>query len=54
MELSTYPLKELYTRWDREQLTLEQLAGQLLQHLILLEERLRVLEKERGIPPQEG
>ncbi|MBV7335281.1 hypothetical protein KFU94_44980 [Chloroflexi bacterium TSY] len=53
MQISIYPLKELYDRWDRGQLTLEQLAGQLLQHLIALEERLRVLEREKGIPPQE-
>lgn len=51
MQISTYPLKELYVRWDREQLTLEQLAGQLLQHLILLKERLRVLERESEIAP---
>ena len=45
---STYPLPELLARWARGDLTVEQLAGYLLQHVISHEQRLDQLEKIRG------
>lgn len=43
-EFSTYPLEKLRTLWKQEELTVEQLAGHLLQHLLELEQRLRRVE----------
>lgn len=45
---STYPLPELLARWARGEITVEQLAGYLLQHVIGHEQRLDQLEKMRG------
>jgi len=45
---STYPLPELLARWARGDLTVEQLAGQLLQYVIQHDQRLDQLEKIRG------
>jgi hypothetical protein len=43
--MSTYPLAELLRRYDRGDLTAEQTAGHLLQHLEMLSERVAELEK---------
>jgi len=56
---STYPLPELLIRWARGDLTVEQLAGYLLQHVISHDQRLAQLEKARGraqasLPPTEA
>jgi len=45
---STYPLPELLARWARGDLTVEQLAGQLLQYVISHDQRLDQLEKMHG------
>ena len=45
--MSTYELPELLKRWKQEQLTIEQLLGQLLQHLVALEQRVSQVEKEQ-------
>jgi hypothetical protein len=45
MSLSTYTLAELLRKWQREELTVEQMLGHLLQHLHDIEQRLRQLEK---------
>lgn len=46
--MATYPLKTLLKRWQREELTVEQVIGQIIQHLIALEKRLSRL----GQPPK--
>ena len=43
MELSTYPVPELLLKWQREELTPEQMIGHLLQHLLTLLQRLAEL-----------
>lgn len=45
---STYPLPELLLLWKRGELTVEQLAGYLLQHVLHHDQRLAQLEKLRG------
>ena len=52
-EHSTYPLPDLLLRWKRGEITVEQLAGYLLQHVILHERRLTQIEKTAGRPPGE-
>jgi hypothetical protein len=47
--MSHYTLDELMARWNREELTLEQMMGQLLQALRAQDQRLR--EVERRVPP---
>jgi len=44
-EFSTYPLEKLLILWKQEELTVEQLAGHLLQHLLEQDQRLRRLEQ---------
>jgi hypothetical protein len=43
--MSTYPLDELLTVWKQERITTEQAIGYLLQHMVMLYERQRVLEQ---------
>jgi hypothetical protein len=43
--MSTYSIEQLLTRWKQEDMTAEQAVGHLLQHVALLCERLRTLEK---------
>jgi hypothetical protein len=43
--MSTYPLDELRHKWSLGQLTTEQIAGHLLQHLLAQGQRLAELEK---------
>jgi hypothetical protein len=50
--MSHYSLEELLDLWKREQLTAEQMIGQLLQVLRAQEQRLR--EMARRLPPDEG
>lgn len=44
--LSTYPLEKLLQLWRREELTVEQMIGHLLQHLFTLEAQGQALQKE--------
>jgi hypothetical protein len=43
--MSTYTLTDLLHKWRRGELTAEQLAGHLLQHLLAHDERLTDVEK---------
>ena len=45
MSLSIYTLPDLLKQWEYEKLTVEQMIGQLLQHLLALLQRLAELEK---------
>ncbi len=47
---STELLPYLLTRWGRGEITVEQLAGYLLQHVIRHDQRLLQLEKAHGRP----
>jgi hypothetical protein len=42
---STDPLPQLLARWARGEITVEQLAGYLLQHVLRHDQRLDQLEK---------
>ena len=44
-EFSTYTLIELRTRWGRAEVTPDQMIGQLLLHLMVVEQRVRQLEQ---------
>ena len=44
--LSTYPLEKLLQLWRREELTVEQMIGHLLQHLSALEAQGQALQKQ--------
>ena len=47
--MSTYSVEHLLTLWKQEAITPEQAIGHLLQHIALLSERLRAVEKrEKG------
>ena len=43
--MASYPLPEVRRKWSKGELTLEQVAGHLLQHLLDLVERLTEIEK---------
>ncbi|MFN8486930.1 MAG: hypothetical protein U0350_05005 [Caldilineaceae bacterium] len=45
---STYPLPQLLARWARGEITVEQLAGQLIQYVIRHDQRIEQLEKACG------
>ena len=56
---STYPLPDLLLRWKRGELTVDQLGGYLLQHVISQDQRIAQLEQARGRaqsspPPSSG
>ena len=43
--MSMYSLQELYNRWKREELTVLQAIGQILQHLLRLERAQEALAR---------
>ena len=43
--MASYPLPEVRRKWSKGELTLEQVAGHLLQHLLDQLERLNEVEK---------
>ncbi len=47
--MARYSLQELLSLWHREHLTVEQIIGQIMQHLIALEKQLGDLK--RRLPP---
>jgi len=56
-DYSTETLPHLLARWGRDEITVEQLAGYLLQHVVRHEQRLAQLEKAlfgriRATPPR--
>lgn len=46
MAMSTYSLEKLLQLWRREELTVEQAIGHLLQHLATLETQSQTLQKQ--------
>lgn len=46
LPLSTYSLEKLLQLWRREELTVEQAVGHLLQHLAVLETQSHALQKQ--------
>lgn len=46
MSMSTYSLEKLLHLWRREELTVEQAVGHLLQHLAALETQSNVLQEQ--------
>jgi len=49
--MAMYPIRELWGRWQREHLTVEQAIGQILQHLLALEKQLAELKRQRPKSP---
>ncbi len=49
--MTHYTTEELIVRWKREELTVEQMVGQLVQALAAQEQRLRALE--RRVPEEQ-
>jgi len=47
--MSQYTLEELLARWKQDDVTAEQMVGQLLLAMIALQQRVRELERQR--PP---
>jgi hypothetical protein len=43
--MAEYLLRELLSLWQRERLTVEQMIGQILQHLLALEKQLGDLKR---------
>jgi hypothetical protein len=56
MELSTYSADDLLHKWRRDELTVEQMAGHLLQQILTLLQRIAAVEARlrrlEGRPPQ--
>jgi hypothetical protein len=52
MIVSTYSIEQLLTIWKQDTLTTEQAVGHLLQHLALVYERLRAVEKRACKEPE--
>ena len=44
--MAMYSLEKLRQLWKQEELTVEQMLGQLLQHLETMQEQLQTLQKE--------
>jgi hypothetical protein len=53
MIVSTYSVEQLLTIWKQDNMTAEQAVGHLLQHLALVYERLRTLEKREYKEPKQ-
>jgi hypothetical protein len=49
--MAEYPLRELLSLWHRERLTVEQIIGQILLHLLAQEEQLGELKRQLPKPP---
>jgi hypothetical protein len=43
--MGMHPIDDLMRRWQREDVTAEQMVGQLVQHIGVLYDRLRLLER---------
>ena len=54
--MNTYSVEQLLTLWKQDDMTAEQAVGHLMQHIVLLYERIRALEKrgERKETGQDG
>jgi hypothetical protein len=42
--MATYSLDELHNRWERDEMSVEQMLGHILQHLLRLEREIRTLK----------
>lgn len=49
--MSKYALPELLKLWHQEKLTVEQVLGQILLHLVALQKQLAELQKRLPKPP---
>jgi hypothetical protein len=49
--MAEYPLRELLSLWHRERLTVEQIIGQILLHLLAQEKELGELKRRLPKPP---
>jgi hypothetical protein len=49
--VARYSLQELLSLWHREHLTVEQIIGQILQHLLAQEKQLDDLQRRLPKPP---
>lgn len=45
--MSAYDLQQLMQKWGREELTVEQMIGQIMQHLEKLSDRIGAVEKQQ-------
>jgi hypothetical protein len=52
--MSHYTLEDLIALWKREELTVEQMVGQLVQALAAQEQRLHALERRVPEEPTQG
>jgi hypothetical protein len=52
--VSHYTVEELIARWKREDLSVEQMIGQMLQVLLVQQQRLRELERRGGSSDANG
>ncbi len=46
--MGMHPMEELFRKWQNGTLTAEQMIGQLMQHIGVLYERLRLVERRLG------
>jgi hypothetical protein len=46
--MGMHTLDDLMRKWQREEVTAEQMVGQLLQHMSVVYERLRLVERRVG------
>jgi pyrroloquinoline quinone (PQQ) biosynthesis protein C len=42
--MATYSLDELHNRWERDEMSVEQMLGHILQHLLRIEREIRTLK----------
>ncbi len=52
--MSAHRPQKLLELWAQARLSVEMAIGQILQRLLNHEERLRAIEKQLGLPPQES
>jgi hypothetical protein len=50
--MGVHSLDDLKRKWQHEQMTAEQMIGQMLQHMDMLYDRLRLLEKAHNAERQ--
>jgi hypothetical protein len=48
MQMGMHSFEELIVKWEHGRLTTEQMIGQMLQHLGVVYERLRLMERKMG------
>jgi uncharacterized coiled-coil protein SlyX len=47
-KMGMHSMEELFIKWQHGDLTAEQMVGQLMQHMAVLYERLRLVERRVG------